>query len=778
MADCRRTVDIRAGNAHRSRWSEMEARVTGSTFFLTLLVALGAGAAIAQEPAAKYTPEPAHETHPTTLDAVVVVSSRAPEPISQVVASVALVDRDELDRRLVRDPESLVRYVPGVEVISEGNRFGTRGFSIRGLEGNRVRIVVDGIPLADAYSIGQFASAGHDLVDLEAVERVEIQRGPASTLYGSDALAGVIAFRTLDPDALLLRGEGGARSGRHIGLRLGHDGIDSSQLLAATWAAGHAQGWQAMLMAAQRSGHEAGNRAWRAEDAPNPLDFRRQSVLAKLVRDAGAAGRYVFTFDGARERRDTAVNSLRFGSGRFATTYRLDADDRQQRTRASLAAEWEPGLAWLQSLQAQVWVQDTDIHQESGQRRMPDAATPFESLRWRRFDYQSRAAGVGLLGQARHDGWRGRHWHVFGVDLTRQRYEGLRNGLETNLGNGAASNVVLGEVMPVRDFPDSVQSSLALFWQDEIGSGKQFALIPGLRAEWNRLRAQPDAIFREDFPDTVPVHVDSDQVTPRLALRWSPGDGHSLFVQYARGFRSPPFGDVNIGLVLPVFNYEVRANPGLRPERSEGLELGWRHVGDTLRTSVSVYENSYRDLIESRANLGIDPATRALVFQSVNRDRARIRGIEGDLLWHLPWTDPAQPGGWQLRGAMAWAQGDDTRRDVPLNSVDPPTATLGLGYEAGSGRWGGEGAMVAVRGQDRVDHGTARLFQPPGYARFDLFAWYAPRPGIRINAGLMNLADRRYWSWGGVRGLAASEDNLGFYTRPGRSAAVNVSLDW
>src|SRR3546814_10953320 len=84
------------------------------------------------------------------------------------------------------------------------------------LEGNRVRIVVDGVPLADAYSIGQFASAGRDLVDLEAVERVEIQRGPASTLYGSDALAGVVAFRTLDPQALLLRGAGG----RYLGLRL------------------------------------------------------------------------------------------------------------------------------------------------------------------------------------------------------------------------------------------------------------------------------------------------------------------------------------------------------------------------------------------------------------------------------------------------------------------------------------------------------------------------------------------------------------------------------
>lgn len=80
-------------------------------------------------------------------------------------------------------------------------------------------------------------------------------------------------------------------------------------------------------MAAQRRGHEAGNRAWRAEDGPNPLDFTRESVLAKLVRDTGDAGRYVFTVDGSRERRETAVNSLRFGSGHFATMRGLAAGD-------------------------------------------------------------------------------------------------------------------------------------------------------------------------------------------------------------------------------------------------------------------------------------------------------------------------------------------------------------------------------------------------------------------------------------------------------------------
>ena len=737
-----------------------------------LLAAAVAMAPVAAAPAGE---EEASDPDIRTLDSVVVVASRAAEPLSQVVASVAQVDREQLDRYLVRDPDSLVRYVPGVAVTSDPDRFGTRGFAIRGLEGNRVRILVDGIPLADSYSVGQFSSAGRDLVDLEAIERVEIQRGPASTLYGSDALAGVVAFRTLDPEDLLAR-----TGGEHyFGLRAGIDGLDDSHLLGASWAGELAPGWQAMALAARRSGSESGNRAWREEDAPNPADFTRESVLAKLVHDAGAGGRYTLAFDGARESRETAVNSMRFGAGRYATTYRLDGDDEQQRLRASLTGEWQPGLRWLDSLEAQLHWQQTEVRQDTAQYRLADAATPFESLRWRRFDYDARAVGLGLVGQSRHGGRWGRHWHVFGADIALQRYEGLRDGVETNLATGDINTVILGEAMPVRDFPTSDADSLALFWQDEISIGERLAVIPGVRAEWYRLRAHPDAIYLEDFPDNAPVDVDESQLTPRLGLRWSLGGGHSLFAQYARGFRAPPFGDVNIGLLLPVFNYEIRANPDLRPERSEGLEIGWRHVGNDLRASVSVYENRYRDLIESRANLGIDPATGALVFQSINRDRARIRGVEGDLLWNLP-GDAASAGGWSLRGAFAISRGDDTRRGQPLNTIEPPRATLGLRWEPGSAAWGVEGAMVAVKGKraSRIDHGGGELFAPPGYARFDLYAWAEPWDGVRVNVGLLNLADRRYWDWSGVRGVAANADNLGFYTRAGRSAAVNVSLQW
>ena len=136
--------------------------------------------------------------------------------------------------------------------------------------------------------------------------------------------------------------------------------------------------------------------------------------------------------------------------------------------------------------------------------------------------------------------------------------------------------------------------------------------------------------------------------TQKLGLRWTPGAHATWFLQYARGFRAPPFGDVNIGLSLQLLNYEVRPNPGLKPETSQGLETGWRWQGERLQASVSAYRNDYRDLIESRANLGVDPASGALVFQSVNRARASIRGIEAQLDWV-----PDIRGEWRISASAA-----------------------------------------------------------------------------------------------------------------------------
>src|SRR5690606_31329898 len=119
----------------------------------------------------------------------------------------------------VRDLEDLFRYEPGITVGSGFGRFGIGDIRIRGLGGNRVRIQTDGIAVPDAFSIGSFANANRNFVDLDTLKAVEVVRGPTSSLYGSDALGGTVSFITRDPEDFL---DGGKT--RHLGFRLGYEG--------------------------------------------------------------------------------------------------------------------------------------------------------------------------------------------------------------------------------------------------------------------------------------------------------------------------------------------------------------------------------------------------------------------------------------------------------------------------------------------------------------------------------------------------------------------------
>lgn len=707
---------------------------------------------------------------PVTLASMVVIASRTPEPLAQVVASVALIEREQIERRLDQDIADLVRYLPGVRVDSDANRFGRSGFSIRGLGGNRVRVEIDGVPLPDAFAVGQFASAGRDLVDLEAIEQVEILRGPASTLYGSDALAGIVAFRSRDPADLLAQGSGD----RSFGLRSGYASRDQSWLLGSSWAAESASGWQAMLLAARRDGAETANATSGADEAANPANYTRDAFLGKLVRDGD--GRWSFVFDHSRAEQDTQVRSLEFAPGRFLSTYQLDAADRSERNRVSAQAEWERPLDWLQQLDLLLYRQASEVRQDSFQYRLADAATPFESLRFRRFEFEQDDLGLDLVGVSTAR-WGGlAHRQVFGLEIEQTDYRGVRDGIETNLATAASNNVILGERFPVRDFPTSRARRIALFWQDEIRFGK-FAVLPGLRWERYSLDARPDAVFIEDYPNIDTVDLDETSFTPKLGLRWTLSDQANLFLQYTSGFRAPPFSDVNIGLFLPALNFEVRANPDLQAETSDGLEAGLRWQSPALQGTLSIYDNHYRDLIDSRVNLGRDPASGALVFQSVNRSKARIRGVEAEFRLELGVLD-ADLQGWSLHGAAATARGDDTARDLPLNSIDPSSASLGLRYDSQNTLWGAELIALGVRRKTRIDQPANPLFAPPSFVSIDALAWFEPRPGVRFNLGLFNLFDRQAWDWGSVRGVPANDPALGFYSRPGRSAAATLQFSW
>ena len=97
------------------------------------------------------------------------------------------------------DIADLVRFEPGVSVSGTGSRFGLTGFKIRGIGGNRVLTLIDGVRVPDEFSFGPFLSARRDFVDIDSLKRLEIARGPISSLYGSDALGGVVALATKEP---------------------------------------------------------------------------------------------------------------------------------------------------------------------------------------------------------------------------------------------------------------------------------------------------------------------------------------------------------------------------------------------------------------------------------------------------------------------------------------------------------------------------------------------------------------------------------------------------
>jgi len=703
------------------------------------------------------------------LDRIFVVARKIAQAQAEVVNAVGQLDREQLDRMQAQDVRDAFRYEPAVAVPMDAQRFGLSGFNIRGLDGNRVAVELDGVPLAEAFKVGDLASAGRDAVDVEALEGIEYLRGPASTLYGSDALAGVIAYRSRDPRVL-------AADGDHLGLRQSWQSRDRgrrSSVLAAWSEGAHAL----LALATQRDGHAVENNAGTAGPPSNPAERRRRSGLLKYV-FSGEGWESSLLLDRSVLDADTDVRSLVGGPGRFASTLALRGIDRSERERLLLGARGEPELAWLRTWQLRLYRQDSVTRQRSLQSIAAAPPRTPALFRDRLFAIDQRSEGLELTLHSDFETGPLAHDLVWGTSLRRHRFEQFRDGLQTRLDTGAVSNVILGEVMPVRDFPNSRTRQDALYLQDDIALGESgFSLVAGLRHERYRLEAEADALFAEDF-DLVPEDIARSSTTSRLGLRWEAREDLAVYALWAEGFRAPPFSDVNIALSLMTLNYEVRPNPDLRDERSRGLELGLDWRGDRGGLRGAVFENRYRDLIESRANLGIDPQTGALVFQSVNRERARIRGVE--LAFDRRLGDLGPMGeDWTLSGSLAWLRGDDTRRGQPLNSVPPPRAVLGLRRDGEGCRPGIELVLTAARARERIDAAGPALFRAPGYATLDLLLDWTPSERLRIDVGLFNLADRQYWDWGQLGGVL--EGNLpapAFFTAPGRNVSATVSWRW
>ena len=132
----------------------------------------------------------------TARDALVVTATRVEQPISEVIGAVSVITRSDIERRGVHSVQDLLRGETGVNVVNNGGLGKLSNVFLRGADAEQVLVLVDGVRVGSATS----GTTAFELLPIDQIERVEIIRGPRSSLYGSDAIGGVIQIFTRRAD--------------------------------------------------------------------------------------------------------------------------------------------------------------------------------------------------------------------------------------------------------------------------------------------------------------------------------------------------------------------------------------------------------------------------------------------------------------------------------------------------------------------------------------------------------------------------------------------------
>lgn len=694
-------------------------------------------------------------------ETMVVVSTRSPRPVSEVVGMVSVLGDIDVESQLVMQEADLWRYIPGVQVESSGARFSARSVNIRGVGGNRVVIELDGIPVQDRFSVGNFAFAGRSGAEADFIRRIEVLRGPASSLYGSKAIGGVVAVSTFDPEDLA-----GGPGGQGALVRGGY-ASDWDSLGGAALGAWQGERAGMLLGVAHRQGHEPSHSADPAN--PDRIDRDREAGLAKLTLAHRGADWLRLTLEGDREETAAAMNSL-VGQGRFANTTALTGDDRATRTGVALDGRLrgEPF-----SMEGVIYHRETRTRQDTVDVREL-LARPVRVER--EFNYDTDISGArGRVARTFELGGF-RHRLMLGTDYSRTRLEESRDASEIGLLDGQVAKVVLGERFPLRDFPVTTSQETGVFLQDEIDAvAGNWTVIPSLRLDRTRITVRDDPAWRQANPEAVLAEQTVSDLSPRLGILWRPSRSFQGWTQVAGGFRAPPAEDLNIGLDIPLFGTRAVPNPDLESESSIGWELGMRVGAGDAWLRLAAFHTDYRDFIVSLAPLGPDPETGTLLFQSRNLDRARIRGIEFEAEAPLGQLSPALR---SFRAGLSgyWAEGEDRRSGAALDDVGPPAAVLYLDWHSSSGLWDARLAGLFTRGKAPADAGGQQRFEVPGHGIVDFVVGWRATERLALRAGIFNVADKTWWRWGDVRRLPADDPLIPARSAPGRSLSVSLNL--
>ena len=703
------------------------------------------------------------DEQPVHLGEIAVTATRTEQSVDAVPATVSVITDEEIDDNLVIDIKDLVRWEPGVEVPTGPARFGAAlggtgrdgnsGFNIRGLEGNRVLIQTDGVRVPDAYSYGPSLFGRGDFVDMDMLSSVEILRGPASALYGSDGVAGAVTFVTRDPQDFLSRG-------RDVGVRARAAYASASDQWSENLiVAGRSDRLSGLLSYTRRDGHDqqtqgANDAVGSLRTTANPQDVESNAYMARGIVQMNDQNRLRLTWDHLD--REVSSDIL---SGVTASTLQVRGTDTTDRDRVSADWFFEGEGGFIDDARITAYWQDTDVRQFTFEDRNPAADrtrdNTFDNRVWglsAQFDNAITLGGVA-------------HHFTWGGDYSMTRQEGLRSGTVPPF----------GETFPNRSFPNTDYMLAGVFIQDEITlMGGDLILFPAIRLDAYDLSPEVDALYAYTAEGSSDSHV-----SPKFGAMYWFTENLGVFANAAMGFKAPAPSQVNNGFSNLAFGYVSLPNPDLQPETSRTIEGGLRlrdyqdGSGGLWSAGVTAFYGEYDDFIIQDVVSGsftpIDPA----VYQFVNVDAVTISGIEvrGSGIWE---------NGLGVNLAISWQRGEQERygTEFRLPTINPFKIVAGLSYADPDGRWGGQ--LIATHATEMDANGMAlscgsTCFGAETTNILDATAYWNVSDSVAVRAGVFNVTDETYWNWSDVRGLSATSSVLDAYSQPGRNFAISLT---
>ncbi|HKK91109.1 MAG TPA: TonB-dependent receptor, partial [Desulfobacteraceae bacterium] len=519
------------------------------------------------------------------LEDIVVSTTRNEIPVSDAAQSVTVISEEDIMNSPFERVEDIIRSAPG---IYNTRHFGTQRsgvsnpITVRGVGGNRVLLLVDGVPQNDNFNNSiAWVAWGH--IPKEAIKRIEIVRGPTSAMYGSEGMGGVVHIITKQPQAgreTSVRAEAGT-SDTYAGRAFHSQKINDLGLLVA-------------------GGYEESDGFYMKED-PESYEIKRHresnKVLGKASYDLDDSSRIDFSllhYDHETGKgRNYFYDELKLdqywakytrqtpgGIGLQGLIYYNRADkvafqDTSKDNFASLYREEEaPSSTWGADLQT------TFPIAEQAELTMGAA---FKESSW---DYDDE-----FVNSDRDEGAEGTQQYLSpfaNMDLTF-----FEESLLVNLGARY----------------DWIQTSDGANWDDDPDAGDPYN---------NSYSSQEDSSF-----------------SPKIGITWHPDEKTTLRTSAGKGFRAPSLFELYKVHVRQGGRSFRHANPDLDPEEIWSYEIGVeRMLLDNLQAGLTYYQSYAEDYIGTRVTKTYKKSGKTFKeYKLDNISEVEIHGVEAEIAW-------------------------------------------------------------------------------------------------------------------------------------------------